>query len=87
VPPAVTALLDEAELPAGTDVLGPVELPPGVRRPAGLPAGAEVIRMLVRVDRGRGHELAAALRRAIGVQSARREHEPVRVQMDPLHIG
>ncbi|MGA5467115.1 primosomal protein N' [Mycobacterium sp. NPDC050041] len=87
MPPAVTALLEEADFPAGTDVLGPVELPPGVRRPAGLPAGVEVIRMLVRVDRGRGHELAAALRRAIGVQSARREHEPVRVQMDPLHIG
>ena len=32
---AVAALLDEARLPEGADLLGPVDLPPGVRRPAG----------------------------------------------------
>ena len=31
--------------------------------------------------------LAAALRRATGVLSARHDHAPVRVQIDPLHIG
>lgn len=84
---AADALLAEAQLPAGAEVLGPVELPPGVRRPAGAADDAEVIRMLVRVSRGDGLALATALRRAIGVRSAQRDQEPVRVQVDPLHIG
>jgi primosomal protein N' (replication factor Y) len=46
-----------------------------------------VSRMLVRVPRGGGLALAAALRRATGVLSARHDQEPVRVQIDPLHIG
>ncbi|MCV7226895.1 primosomal protein N' [Mycolicibacterium komossense] len=84
---AVAGLLDEARLPEAAGVLGPVDLPPGVRRPAGVAPEAEVIRMLVRVPRDQGLPLAAALRRATGVLSARRDHEPVRVQIDPLHIG
>src|SRR5271166_3005969 len=84
---AVAALLDEARLPEGADLLGPVDLPAGVRRPAGTPAGVAVTRMLVRVRREQGLALAAALRRAVGVLSAHQTHEPVRVQIDPLHIG
>jgi primosomal protein N' (replication factor Y) len=94
---AVTALLDEArlsdhELLPGqegfqADLLGPVDLPLGVRRPAGTPAGTPVIRMLVRVPRQQGLALAAALRRGVSVLSARQDHEPVRLQIDPLHIG
>ncbi|ETZ99787.1 putative primosome assembly protein PriA [Mycobacterium kansasii 824] len=88
---AVMALLDQAGLPDPerfqAELLGPVELPPGVRRPAGIPAGAPVTRMLVRVRREHGLELAACLRRAVSVLSARQTHEPVRVQIDPLHIG
>lgn len=86
-PDAVAALLDEAGLPDGTDVLGPVDLPAGVRRPAGTPPGAPVTRMLVRARREQGLALAAALRRGVSVLSARQAHEPVRVQIDPLHIG
>jgi len=84
---AVTALLDEARLPDEADVLGPVDLPPGVRRPAGTPADVPVIRMLVRVRREQGLALAASLRRGVSVLSARQTHQPVRVQIDPLHIG
>lgn len=88
---AVTALLDEARLSdqesLDADLLGPVDLPAGVRRPAGTPAGAPVTRMLVRVPRQQGLALAAALRRGISVLSARQSHEPARVQIDPLHIG
>lgn len=84
---AVAALLDEVRLPDGTDVLGPVQLPPGARRPAGAEAGTAVTRMLLRVRRDQGLALAAALRRAVAVLSARQTHEPVRVQIDPLHIG
>ena len=43
--------------------------------------------MLVRVRREQGLELAAALRRGVGVLSARQTREPVRVQIDPLQIG
>jgi len=88
---AVAALLEEAglaDLPFGpADVLGPVELPAGARRPAGATADAPATRMLVRVRRNQGLALSAALRRAAGVLSARRDQQPVRVQIDPLHIG
>jgi len=86
-PAGVQALLTAVELPADADLLGPVELPFGARRPPGLQADAEVQRMLVRVPRDRGLAVAAALRRAIGVTSAHRDHQPVRVQVDPPHIG
>lgn len=84
---AVSALLDEARLPDQAELLGPVDLPAGARRPAGIAADAVVTRMLVRVRREDGLRLAAALRGAVGVLSARQAHEPVRVQIDPLHIG
>ncbi|TDH49201.1 primosomal protein N' [Mycobacterium eburneum] len=84
---AVTALLAETELPDGADLLGPVELPPGARPPAGLPADLAVTRMLVRVRREQGLALAAALRRGTAVASARHDQPPVRIQIDPLHVG
>lgn len=88
---AVLAMIEECRFPdfpvGDVDVLGPVELPAGVRRPAGIDAQTEVVRMLVRVARGQGLALAGVLRRATGVLSARRENVPVRVQIDPLHIG
>lgn len=84
---AVTALLEATQLPGTADVLGPVELPPGARRPPGMERDAEVSRMLVRVPRDAGLGLASALRRATGVFSARHDQPPVRVQIDPLHIG
>jgi primosomal protein N' (replication factor Y) len=86
-PDAVVALLETAELPESAELLGPVDLPPGARRPPGTPAASPVNRMLVRVPRTDGLELAAALRRASGVLSARHDQQPVRVQIDPLHIG
>ncbi|BBX61000.1 putative primosomal protein N' [Mycobacterium saskatchewanense] len=84
---AVAALLDEARLPDEADVLGPVDLPPGVRRPPGTAVDVPVVRMLVRVPREQGLALASALRRGVGVLSARQAGEPARVQVDPLHIG
>jgi primosomal protein N' (replication factor Y) len=86
-PVAVSAFLETAHLPEGADALGPVELPVGARRPPGIPAHSPVSRMLVRVPRDGGLALAAAMRRATGVLSARHDQEPVRVQIDPLHIG
>ncbi len=86
-PGSVAALLDAVRLPDGADLLGPVPLPPGVRRPSGVPAEAGVERMVVRIGRDHGLALAAALRDGIRVLSAHQSHHPVRVQIDPLHIG
>ncbi|MGI9124972.1 MAG: primosomal protein N', partial [Mycobacterium sp.] len=84
---AVAALIDTAALPGDCELLGPVDLPPGVRRPPATPAGEQAIRMLIRVRRDEGLALAAALRQATAVHSARNDHEAVRVQIDPLHVG
>jgi primosomal protein N' (replication factor Y) len=84
---AVAALLERAELPEDGDIIGPVELPPGVRRPAFTSADHNAIRMLIRVRRDEGLTLSASLRHAIAIHSARHDHEAVRVQIDPLHIG
>ena len=84
---AVAALLAQATLPEDVDVLGPVDLPPGVRRPPATAVEDQVIRMLIRVPREEGLALAAALRQATAVTSARHDPEAVRVQIDPLHIG
>ncbi len=84
---SVRALLDAAQMPDTAEVLGPVDLPLGARRPPGIPQGTPVSRMLVRVPRGGGLALATALRRAVGLLSARHDQQPVRVQIDPLHIG
>ncbi|MDT5091585.1 MAG: hypothetical protein QOH60_948 [Mycobacterium sp.] len=85
--PSVAALLDQVALPDGAELLGPVDLPAGARRPAGAKDGERVARMLVRVRRDQGLALAAVLRRAVGVMSARHDPEAVRIQIDPLHIG
>jgi primosomal protein N' (replication factor Y) len=84
---AVAALLEELRLPDSAELLGPVPLPPGARRPPGIAADAPVSRMLVRVNREQGLALAAELRHGVAVVSARQTHEPVRVQIDPLQIG
>lgn len=86
-PDAVHTLLDSAALPDWAAPLGPVDLPFTARRPAGVAPDQPVIRMLIRAPRDGGLELAAALRKAAAVSSARHDTEPVRIQIDPLHIG
>jgi primosomal protein N' (replication factor Y) len=86
---AVAALVAAAELPPGTEVLGPVPLPDGARKPfAGEGAEpAEVERMLLRAPRAAGPALARALAVAQAARSARKTDLPVRVQIDPVDIG
>lgn len=84
---AVAAVIAQAALPDDADLLGPVDLPPGARRPAGIGDRDPAIRMLIRVRRDQGPALGAALRRAVAVRSARHDDDPVRVQIDPLHVG
>lgn len=89
-PAAVREVLDDARLPEGAEVLGPVPVPqaPGPQA-AGAQAGAEAQereRALIRVPRSAGHALARALKEAQGVRSARKAAETVRVEIDPLEL-
>ncbi|HKA70149.1 MAG TPA: primosomal protein N' [Actinomycetes bacterium] len=87
---AITELLSIAQLPPGAAVLGPVPVvQAAAAERAGTPGGlggsepADQARALVRVPRAQGPELAAALRAAAGVRSARKAPDPVRIQIDP----
>ena len=80
-PVAVHELLDAAVLPEGAELLGPVPEPTGSRD------GTPVERMLVRVPRRFGGELASALKQAAAQRSARKAPDPVRIQLDPQHIA
>lgn len=87
--PAVVAFAETVALPEGGEVLGPVELPAGVRLPSGLDR-AEVPdpqRILLRCKRSDGRALAAALRVAQIGRNTHHETSPIRVQMDPPTIG
>ncbi len=70
-PTAVAELLAAADLPAGAQVVGPV------------PVDGDGERVLVRVPRAAGAELAHQLRTAAAGRSARRSAEPVRIELDP----
>jgi primosomal protein N' (replication factor Y) len=71
---AVGALLEDAELPPGAELLGPVDEPP------------DSIRMLVRVPRSAGLPLASALHAAQAGRTARKAPGAVRVQLDPAEL-
>jgi len=80
-PQAVQKLLTELELPPSAEVLGPV--PVHAQRPT--PDG-ELERALIRVPRADGRALAAALTTAQAQRSARKDPDPLRVQLDPLEL-
>ncbi|WP_127358060.1 primosomal protein N' [Actinacidiphila soli] len=90
-PSAVADLVATAELPEGTDVLGPVPIPvvePGrPRRPGDPPPGEQWERVLLRVRQGSGAALASGLKAAQTARIARKEADPVRVRIDPPDIG
>ncbi len=73
-PTGVAAFLAELALPAGAELLGPVELDH--------PANTE--RALLRVELSRARELAAAVHTARAARSARKDTDPARARMDPL---
>jgi primosomal protein N' (replication factor Y) len=75
-PKAVAAFLDELDLPPSGEILGPV------------PLGDhdEKERALLRVPRTDGRALAAAVAATQATRTARKEPDPVRVQLDPLEL-
>ncbi|MEU6583797.1 primosomal protein N' [Nocardia sp. NPDC046763] len=85
---SIAELLGEAKLPDGVEILGPVPLPPGARKPfSSGDSPAEVERMILRADRATGSALSRALTAAQAVRSTHRSDAPLRVQIDPIDIG
>ena len=82
---SVSAVLSAARLPGGADILGPVPL---AGSPAAGSAGTseEQVRALVRVPRSGGLALAAALKAARAIRSARKDAGVVRLQLDPAEL-
>lgn len=81
--------LDLVELPTHAEVLGPVDLPYSTSLPGdydeqrfGPPQ-----RILVRTPLGPRAELGVALRTAAVARSLRKDELPLRIQVDPPHIG
>jgi primosomal protein N' (replication factor Y) (superfamily II helicase) len=82
---AVAELLLAASLPLGAEVLGPV--PVIGRSPGGADEAEAAQRMLVRVPRAQGADLAHALKVAQAGRSARKAPGAVRVELDPVVLG
>ena len=81
IPDAVAALLAELDLPGSGEILGPVPL--GEVDDEGR---SERERALIRVPRSDGRALASALAAAQAQRVARKEADPVRIQLDPLEL-
>lgn len=79
----------------GVERLGPVELPPGVRLPAGLgePEADQARRLIIRVPVPPGaagetvEALGASLRAAQSLRATRRQSDPLRIVVDPVRVG
>lgn len=78
VPAAVHEFVDDLVLPPGAEILGPVPDPSASRD------AASAERVLIRVPRRAGADLAAALKQAAAQRSARKASDPIRVALDPL---
>jgi primosomal protein N' (replication factor Y) len=78
---ALGQFLATARLPRAAEVLGPVAVP---SRPTGDEAPE---RLIIRVPRRQGRELAAALHAAAGVRSMHKDAGPVRIQVDPSELA
>ncbi|WP_150253636.1 primosomal protein N' [Nocardiopsis deserti] len=83
-PEHVRELLDQLELPEGTELLGPV--PVGADRAVGPDGAHPPERALLRVPRGGVGALSRSLKAAASARSARRDEHLAQVRMDPLHV-
>ncbi len=71
---AVSELMGHAQLPQPHEMIGPVPAKDGAER------------LLIRVPRASAAALAAALKAAMAIRSARKASDPVRVQLDPHEL-
>ena len=86
---ALDAFREHADLPPGVEVLGPVDLPPGVTLPGDYDEAKHgpPQRLLLRAPLGPRSGLGRSLRAAVVAKAGRREDLPLRIQVDPVHIG
>lgn len=86
---AVEDVIEHIELPEGADVLGPVDLPPGIKLPGEYDESkyGPPQRVLIRVARGPRSQLGSALKAAASARIARKEDLPLRIQIDPMNVG
>jgi primosomal protein N' (replication factor Y) len=78
---ALGEFMAAAQLPESAEVLGPVEVA------SRSPGGEAAQRLIVRVPRRQGRELASALHAAAGVRSAHKDAGPLRIQVDPSELA
>ncbi|MDY6050241.1 MAG: primosomal protein N' [Corynebacterium sp.] len=85
----ITDFLTSVDLPAEVEVLGPVEMPTWERPPADYDQFRDgpAQRVLLRAPLGSRTLLMDRLRAARATRIARRQLEPLRVQVDPRRIG
>lgn len=78
-----------AELPRGAEVLGPVDLPASAKLPGDYDESrfGPAQRLLIRTPPGPRAQLGRALRRAMVARATRKDDLPLRVQVDPVHVG
>lgn len=90
---SINSLLESWEQPDGVELLGPVELPAGIRLPAGLDQhqAAEARRLIARVPAAAAQEFGRSLRTAQSVRSSQSRSKgtsnALRVVVDPVRIG
>ena len=88
-PAALAELLGAAAMPGGTETIGPVPVGGGAATAAsrrGAVRRAADERVLLRVSRAHGMELARALKAAAAARSARKATDPVKIVLDPLEL-
>lgn len=83
---ALADILAELALPEDVELLGPVDLPPGQGLP-GHDGVEDPERLLLRVRPALLDTVSRELRAVVAGRSGRRNSEPVRVRLDPVHIG
>lgn len=79
-------VLPQLPVPDDVEILGPVDLPPGEELP-GHDGVIDPERVLLRVPPRLLTGVSAELRALVVGRSGRRDTEPVRVRLDPVHIG
>ena len=86
---ALDSFAQVVDLPEHAEVLGPVPLPPGDSLPGeyDMDRFGPPQRLVVRAPLGSRSQLGRALRRANAVRSARKDELPLRITVDPIHVG
>lgn len=86
---SLTDFLEHIDLPADVDILGPVDLPPGIDLPGEWDerAAGTAQRVLIRTPLSTRTALGKSLRAAAVNRATRKQDLPLRIQVNPMHIG